>query len=268
MRLVAVRGFLCSEKARPLDLDIPIGAKLAIMGPSRSGKARLAKAIFDAATKDTETVLAAQPNTGPRVTPENIAKRFGTKAAGAAITDLGVWDDRKKLVRSLPESAQDACALLEGLAMPSGLLVVNRALDKLDPWRLEIVLDRLVSNPELAVVVTTNRADIAERLGQLCVISSRGLRFMGSPRELIESVEPATVRVLAKNSEAVAMVAQSLGVRVTHEGPETTLKLDQGLQKAVQLALQGYGNVEAITVRRPTLAEALTSLFSNSSLRS
>lgn len=267
MRLVAVRGFLCSEKARPLDLDIPVGAKLAVMGPAAAGKSRLARAILDAAPKETETVLADQPNTGPRATPENIAKQFGSKAAGAAIGDLGLWDDRKKLVRSLPQSSQDACALLEGLAMPSGLLVVDRALDKLDPWRLETVLGRLLANPELTLVVITNRADIAERLGQLCVVSARGLRFMGSPRELIESIEPATIRVLAKNSEAVAMVARPLGLRITQEGPETTLKLDQGLQAAAQLALQGYGNVEAVTIRRPTLAEALTTLMSSSTLR-
>lgn len=255
MNLSRATGFLTSPNARPLDLSVDMGAKLAIVGPPSSGKSRLLATLK---SNLQQGVTWTQPvHVSGRSTPQGVVRSFGPDRATEALSALGLWDCRKSPISELSGSLQRMCQLLPCLAAEVGVVALDGELDWLDLWTLEAALDVLQRRTGAAIIVVTGRPDVASRMERVAVVSSRGLRAFGTPAELREEAGPMVAEIESENSPLVRAVAPSLGLTVRADEQHLRVTLDRGLDDAVRLCLAGYAAIRAVTIRTPDLAEAI-----------
>lgn len=256
---VEVDSFRANPKARELSLTLSAGSQLAIMGPVATGKSSLLKVMGDS-VPDGVSVYEVVPITNLRATPQALVKPFGAERATQAMSLLGLWDDRRTSIRELSETKRRSCALLPIAAAMEGLLLIDEHLDVLDPWRLQPFLEDLSLRPGIALAAVTHRPDLAEKLGVLCVLGSRGPLFFGSVDELKTQAGPVECHVATSNSETVQSVAKSLGMFVKRDGNGLLIKLDQGAHEVARLCMSGYAHIESVLVVERTVEESLLTL--------
>lgn len=256
---VEVDSFRGHPKARELSLTLSAGSQLAIMGPVGTGKSSLLKAMGDSVA-DGVAVYEVSPVTNLRATPQAIVKAFGAERATQAMSLLGLWEDRRTAIRELSDSKRRSCALLPIAAAMEGLLLIDEHLDALDPWRLQPLMEDLALRLGVALAAVTHRPDLAEKLGVLCVLGSRGPLFFGSVDELKTQAGPVECHVTTSNSEAVRNIAKSLGMFVKRDGNGLLIKLDQGAQEVARLCMSGYAHIESVLVVERTIEESLHAL--------
>lgn len=237
-----------------MSVTLAKGARLAILGPSPSGKSRLLHAMAEAARCD---VVWPHARIGNRVHPEQALKGFSPTAKAEALTAAGLWEYRRTHAEELSPGQRTACRLLPCLAARSGLIAIDGDLDSLDLWTLTPVLEMLMAESDAALAIVTSRPDIAEAMHQILLLSARGVRAQGSPAELRRSAEPFTAVLQSESREAVRQASKALEMQVIEDGEELKVLLNGGLEDAARLALTGYGAIDVVTIRRPTLGTVL-----------
>jgi len=261
LKPIKVEGFLTNPKARPLSLTLEPAARLAILGPSASGKSRLLNELENNATNDSAILRCSVASLKSKSTPLSLARPFGADPAAVALDIVKLWDLRNEPASNLSTTQRQLMALLPGLCASEGFVLIDQGLDGLALWNLEPVLNQLLNGDERAVTVVTSRCEIAERFEKIAVLTPRGLAYFGSPSDLIQQTKPIIVEVEASNSKAVQHMAQALNIRTSTEGQTTTFKIDGGQEKAVRLALQGYSYIKSMSIKKPSLKEALEELW-------
>lgn len=247
---MVVQGFLTSPQARPFDMRLDSGASLAIMGAASTGKSRLLAGLCGDGVQPAKSLNA-------RSTPQAMVKGAIPDRAAEALSALGLWDLRRTPIGDLSSTQRMACSLLPVAVCDQGVAGIDGQLDTLDLWVLDATLDLLLGRVGLTLIAVTSRPDIAARFGQVAVLSTRGLRAWGSPEALRGDAAPYRATVKARNSDAVRHVAKRLGLTVLRDQETITVTLDRGLDEAVALCLEGYADIEAVTIRVPTLAEVV-----------
>lgn len=260
MNLASVEGFLTAPGAVPLEISVSAGARLAVLGPSPSGKTRLLEALSASVGRDIPLWNGEIRGLSPRATPGSVLKRFGADAAARALVATGLWDQRSRPIRELQGGERRVCSVLEPLAAGQGVALLDEVLDRFDPWRLASLLRGFAEVPDLAVVAVTTRPDLAAHFGTLAVLGTKGLRWFGKAEDLRRRSTPATMVAETENSAAVRSVARAIGVRVLADEDQLVLQLEDGLEQAVELCLKGYAHLRAVTIRTPSLTEALVDL--------
>ncbi|MFW5696957.1 MAG: hypothetical protein ACOCX1_00175, partial [Fimbriimonadaceae bacterium] len=181
---------------------------------------------------------------------------------GHLLSGLGLWEVRQEPISQMTPSQALACDLFGVLLKPADLILVDGHLDAFDPWTLESVIETLgeIQSEGQALLVATNRSEIATQLGSLIVLNSQSPVFVGTVQELLNSCAPTELLVETDDESAVRSVAEPFDVRIeqTEEGLRLEAAEDQEL--AARLLCQGYGVVRSVVVRKPTLDEALKSL--------
>lgn len=182
-------------------------------------------------------------------------------AASEALTAAGLWEVRQTLLDKLSPGHRRACELLEPLAGKAQLLVFDGHLDGLDPWALPgtlaLLRKRLAGG--CGLIVSTCRPDIAQECDDIIVLRNLEMRYVGGKEELIRR-EPIEIIVETARAEAVEALVRPfvLSARKTDGG--LWLKAEAGQELAAKLMLEGYGSVQATTVKVPSLIEILLRL--------
>jgi ABC-type multidrug transport system ATPase subunit len=254
-------------------LDVHRGDAFAVMGPSGSGKSILLRAIrgeerpAQGSLRTVGSVESAQRiDVNRKQTPQNLAKSLARKCSservGQAMSALGLWDLRQVAIGKLSPGQGAACALLPCLASSADLLLVDDLLDALDPWTfgptLEFVSERVKAGQ--AFLATTNRPDVAERLGSLIVLKDGCPRFAGTVREFLREFRPTELVVETDDPSTVASMADPFVMSIRRDPAGLRMEAAEGQRTAAQLLTAGYGKVKAIVVRDPSLEEALAGL--------
>jgi ABC-type sulfate/molybdate transport systems ATPase subunit len=265
--VLVLDNFSLLPQGPTLSLALGPGQWLAVLGPAGSGKEKFVRALAGveragqgSVARHGKVFLAGGEALPKRATPKTIAGDFAptkkVSEGGSALAATRLVDVRLKLVSSLEPGQQAACELLPALAGTPDLVLIDRQLDRLDPWALHGVYELLIEKQQ-AVVVATDRPDIAAVADLVLVLHERRPVFAGSVQNLLDQGPEATLEVETDAQKGVRALVDAFTVqaRPTERGIEFTA-ID-GQQAAARLLAEGYGDVRMVVLRQPTVREAL-----------
>jgi ABC-2 type transport system ATP-binding protein len=209
-------------------------------------------------------VVSAQYSTGKsRQTPFGVAKASASKDNQRRIADvlaaLGLWDARNVALHKLTTGMVVACDLLPVLLSDADLVLIDGHLDLLDPWALDGAFEEMfrLAEEKTAFLVATNRPELAERLGNIIVLSEGQVRYAGTVDKLVRSIEPTEIVVETDDLSAVRTMVEPFVTAVRVSGRRLVLQAEDGQEVAARLLTNGYGLVISVVVKEPSLEEAL-----------
>ncbi len=268
----ALRGLAIGPTGPALDLDVPAGSAIALVGPGGSGKSRFLRVLAGleaparGAVSAPGTAYAGLGSLDRRAKPQGLIRHgHGGEGARAAKTLAAahLYDVRDRTIAELSPSQIALCELIVPLLSPEAVLLIDGQLDRLDPWALESVLDILSARKKFggSFVVATNRPDIVEGCDFVIGIKAQEIRFSGSVHDLLRRGPKQTIEVATENTPSIRSLVDPLEVQVEEIPGGLALHAAEGQELAAKLLAQGYGDVRFILTRRPSLEEAIRSLF-------
>lgn len=262
-----------SSQGPTADLSLAPGQLLAVFGPPNSGKSRLLKLAHEGGTLPQGTIISRVPaaHCAPgcvngKTTPAKCAALAGgstsSASAGEALYLLQLEQVHNKPVAELSGGVRAMCDLLPCLASNARLLLFDASFDTLDPWSLEraLVCLRKRLQAGAAAVVVTGSARVAQMASLLLVLDRGTPRFLGTANDLLERSQLSEVTVKTHDQPGVRALVEPLQIKLEELKDGVRFTAPKGQELAAKLLLAGYGDVEAIVVRRPTLLEAIRTL--------
>jgi ABC-type multidrug transport system ATPase subunit len=267
-----MEGLALQPGGPTVTLSLATGGSLAVVGPGASGKSRLLRVLAgeerpaQGEARVMGTPWLSQPREfSRRANPQALASRGGRGRASIATEALlatRLWDVRSRPVSELSDSQVAACELLEPLTSGADLLLIDSALDRLDPWALRGTLDfmRGLRTSGAAVVASTHRPDLVAAMDLVVVLNGEQVRFAGSLPDLLHAATPHTLHVSTENAAGVRALVEPFTVNVEETERGLRLQAPEGQDLAARLLLEGYGDVRLVVVRPPTVEQALLGL--------
>jgi ABC-type multidrug transport system ATPase subunit len=263
-------GFSPAPQGPTLTMTLRSGQSLCLMGPAGGGKTRFIRSALGAErpsqgrTQTPARVMPAGSSTWPRrATPIAIAR----KAAHSRKTDLvaealmlcGLWDRREDPVEALSGSQRAACEVLSCIAAEPCLMSIDGQLDRLDPWTLRSALHGLHKRMThgSALLVATNRPDLASHFDHLVVLAQSQVRFVGTVEELMREHSAAEIVVETKNQPGVRALVDSFEVSIRETADGLVIRTAEAQEIAARLLTEGYGDVRMVVVREPSVQDVL-----------
>lgn len=255
-----------------LTLSVRAGQSLTIVGPSGAGKSRLIRTLAGIEKPEQGTVqlrgravLAGATPLPRRAKVQSLARRSTADSAQRAtevLTATNLWDVRHLSVGELSPGQVAALEIVEPLVSEAEVAFFDGQLDLLDPWTLARTLEQIAEQAKAGrtFVVATNRPDVVSRFEALVVLREETVRFAGLVQDLLRSGPPHVIEVSTENAPGVRALVAPFEVRVQSEPNGLRLEAPEGQELAARLLLEGYGDVKFLTVRPPTIDEALRSL--------
>ena len=252
-----------------LTLSVRSGQAIAILGPAASGKSRLIRVLAGQERPGQGRVhlrgrvsVASDEGLGRRAKVQSLVRSGSVQESTEVLMATGLLDVRATPFGDLTPSRAAACELLATLLSDSELALFDSQLDRLDPWVLATVEERMRAQRAhgRAFVFATNRPDLAARADGVVVLRDGQVRFAGSVEELLRSGPPHTVQVETEDQLGVRALVEPFEVSVRTEGDSLRLEAREGQALAARLLLEGYGDVRFVVVRPPTIEEALRRL--------
>ena len=258
-----------------LTMSVSRGQTLSIVGPSGSGKSRLLrvlsgieKPLQGAVRRYGSVASACDTRLSRRQRVQTLAKKSGPTGANPSkavevLIATRLWDVRQSLIGDLTPGQVAACELIEPLSGGAGLVFIDGQLDRLDPWVLQSTLQLIsqLRSEGIAFVVSTNRADLIASFDALIALKSNQVRFAGTVGDLLRIGPPHRLQVKTENRPGVQALISPFEVSVEETSDGVRIEAAEGQSLAARLLLEGYGDVQFIVVRPPTVSEALLSLF-------
>jgi ABC-type lipoprotein export system ATPase subunit len=264
-----LEGLSLQDQGPALTLCVEPGQSLAVVGPAASGKSRLLRIVagLERAPEGSVCVQGkvayAEPFSLPRRTkPKNLVPTRAQARGTDLLLALGLWDHRSKSASELTPAQVAAAELLTPLLKPSGVLVLDGQLDRLDPWTLAGVRKQLEERRRkgTVVVAATNRPELAAEFDAVVALRDGQVRFAGTLPDLLRNGPPHVVTVTTDDPGAVRELVQPFSVRIETTPEGLRMEAEEGQAMAAKLLLEGYGVVELVLVRPPTVEEALLAL--------
>lgn len=267
--VVAFDGFSLRPQGPTLSLSLLRGQIMGIVGPSGGGKTHFLRTLLGSGKPAQGTVratgaisVAGLDRVSRRTTPDALARRYAGRnsdLAAAALHDLRLWDVREQPIVDLPSGQVAAAELLAVLVADCNLGIVDGQLDRLDPWTFERVTlaMRRRSDAGMAYLVATHRTDIDPLIDLVAVLVNQEVKFAGDVPTLLRRAAPSEVTVVSKNQPGVRALVEpfKISVRATEEG--FVFQAHEGQPMVARLLLEGYGDIEFVTLREPTFATAV-----------
>ena len=257
-----------------LNLELHKGEIYAVIGPAGGGKS----VFLDTLVGDEApacgsallagSLLAAEYSSGKgRQTPFGAAKAAARdvprERISFALSALGLWEVRNEAMSKMPRSMLAACDLLPCLVCDDDIILIDGHLDLLDPWQLESTLEAMfqLADEGSAFMVATNRPDLAERFGKLIVFRDGEPIYAGSVQDLIDSQEPTEIVIETDDLSTVRSMVEPFALGVRASGNKLIVTAEKGQELAARLITHGYGNIETVVIKSPSLEDALLRLF-------
>lgn len=236
---------------RGVDLEIPAGGRLALVGPSGAGKTTLLRVIAGLEPSATGRVEAAgraldglPPHRRPiamvfqepRLLPnldaaENVA--FALRAAGmgrrdrraradALLAEVGLDGLGRRGVRGMSGGEQQRIALARALCPDPGLLLLDEPMASVDPDRregLRRLILRLQAERRVTTLIVTHDRDEAAEMGEAIALMIEGRVVQcDTPRNVfLRPQSPAVARFFGTRNIVSGLVRD--GVMDTEAGP-------------------------------------------------
>ncbi|MGE0026355.1 MAG: ABC transporter ATP-binding protein [Thermoleophilia bacterium] len=271
---------------RAIDLEVPEGGRLAIVGPSGAGKTTLLRAIAGLERSVAGTISAggrrldglpphrrpiAMVFQDPRLLPnldaaENVAlalraagagRRERRRRADAVLDEVGLAGLGRRRVGSLSGGEQQRVALARALCAEPRLLLLDEPMASVDPDRRESLrrlILRLQAERRVTTLLVTHDRDEAAEMGQRIALMFEGrIVQCDEPRALfLMPSTPAVARFLGLRNILAGEVRG--GVLATEAGPVAVPGPDGEARVAIpagSLSLDDDGPLR-MTVREAT----------------
>lgn len=250
------------------------GRALGVFGPAASGKSRFLEIVRGTHRPGRGKVVASEPmalaevpNPLGRTTPASlatkVADRLGANRVAEVLAALRLWDVRRTPLVQLGSGHLDACRLIEPLASPNRLIVIDEALDRLDPWAfhgaIELLAQRLLDGS--ALILASNRPELCARMDTLVVLNGRNIRFAGTLADLERMFPSNEITVETRDQTGVRAIAAPFEFRMAETDEGVVLTTGEGQKLAAKLLLEGYGDVKSVVLKKPSAAHLLQRLF-------
>ncbi len=278
---------------RGVDLEIPAGGRLALVGPSGAGKTTLLRVIAGLEPSASGSVEAAgrvldglAPHRRPiamvfqepRLLPnldaaENVA--FALRAAGAGrrerrsradelLAEVGLDGLGRRGVRGMSGGEQQRIALARALCPDPGLLLLDEPMASVNPDRregLRRLILRLQAERRVTTLIVTHDRDEAAEMGQEIALMIEGRVVQcDTPRNLfLRPVSPAVARFFGTRNILAGEVRA--GVLATEAGPLSA----PGPDGPARIAIRAEGI--SITPGGPLAMSVAEVVFTGSVLR-
>lgn len=271
--VLSLDAFALVESGPTLTLRLEPRQSMFVYGRSGAGKTRFLRSLTGSAKPargtaklSVEASMAGFDGAARKATPESIARRAaghgGASRIAEALSALGLWDVRSAPIAELSEGQAAAAQLATPLASMAGLLVIDGQLDLLDPWTLRSVMDLLSKRvaKEASLCVATNRPEFMRWADLVVVWKDQRPQFAGSPAELARTGEPSKIEVRTLNRPSASGIAAPFSVRIEESAGGLTVRAESGHALAARLLLEGYGDVEGVSIAEPTFEDLLRGL--------
>ncbi|MBL8059117.1 MAG: hypothetical protein JNK63_00205 [Chthonomonas sp.] len=258
--LLTLSGYRVSDQAAPITVRVDLGIWIGVVAPAEIDVSRFLAEIVGRAGRKVSSQWADTSELKGRKIVQQLAKGADPDRITRILTLLRLWDVRKSQISSLSEGHRRAAAFVPALASDANLILFENWVDMTDPWVLDGLIELLEEHPA-AKVMASSRSDILSRVDRLLVLNTRGIRFDGAPSDLLKIIRPATVVVETENPGAIAALVEPLQLQVESFPDMLVIKTTEGQRLAADLVVRGYPWVRAVTVRTPTLDDALRSLI-------
>lgn len=256
-----------------LSLALSPGQSLVVVGPAQSGKTRFLRCLLGQerpgqgrAALSGNVAIPSDSGFNRRLTPQALAKRNAPSGQAQAITDAlsstGLWEQRALPVTDLSPSQLAACELVPVFASRPDVIVLDGHLERLDAWTRELVLDGLRRELQrgAALVTATNDLDLIREFDIALVMVANRVAFAGPLDALLREADESELTVETTNQEGVrALVAPfEISIQSTPEG--LRMQATEGQAIAAKLLMEGYGDVRLVTLRSPSLPDAVRAI--------
>ncbi|MEW5852379.1 MAG: heme ABC exporter ATP-binding protein CcmA [Myxococcota bacterium] len=276
------------------------GEALAVIGPNGAGKTTLFRILLglltpesgelrmedrpvsprDPALRTVMGVVFQDPSLDARLTVRENLTLFASMhlLRGARARErvdellrmLELTDRADELVQKLSGGLKRRVELARALVHRPRVLILDEPTTGVDLvalrtfWRF---IDQLRQRDGLCVLVTTHRSDEAERCERVMVLNLGKVVAEGTPEALISRVGGDVIVLRTTETEPVARaVRDRLGLQATSHDGEVRVPCTHGpeLIPRVLEATGGWGHVGAVTLRRPSIADAFAVLTGSS----
>jgi ABC-type multidrug transport system ATPase subunit len=266
-------GFGLQAQGPTLTHGVRPGELITITGLPASGKTRLLRMIAGhekpgqghLVTNGT-IHLASGTNFGRRTTPLSIVKPGRgalSDSAAQALVATNLWELRNKPIPHLTDTYRNLAELLPTIAGEDQICLLDGQLDVLDPYTLQQVWTMLEQRLRIGttIVVVTSRPDIIAKSNWLFVLKEHQMQFAGSPEDLLQRNTPSEIEVITRRQEGVRALVEPFHVTITETENGLLMQASEGQALAAKLLLEGYGDVQMVLLKQPTLEEAIQSLL-------
>jgi len=299
VRMVGVgKRFNGHDAVSGLDLEIPAGAVVGVIGPSGAGKTTTIRMITGslAATRGTVEILGERPGTLSRRARERIGylpqrfslypdltvlenvdfvaslygllfwRRWRRRRKVLELVDL--WSVRRRRASALSGGMQRRLELAAALVHEPDLLILDEPTAGIDPLLRRVVWDEVhrLRDRGVTSVVTTQYVTEAEQCDLVALISEGRRVAFGTPDELRRNAFGGDVlEVTTKGLFDAAVLEGASGITdVRQTGPrEFRLIVDdagEATADVVQVISGAGAEVESVRESRPTFEEVFTTL--------
>ncbi|HEY3779798.1 MAG TPA: ATP-binding cassette domain-containing protein [Fimbriimonadaceae bacterium] len=271
--IVALESFSLAAQGSTISLRLGPGQSLAVVGPASSGKSRLLRCLCGTERAGQGTVhvvakpkLASKDGFNKRSSPQSILRHAVSGGKNTNVADAllacGLWEVRQKALKGFSSSQIAACEMLACLGPETRLLLVDGQLDRLDPWTLNSVLvglrQRLLAGA--ALVAVTNRPELISQFDFVVVLDNLKTVYAGPVEEMLRFGPKAEVEVRSQMQPGAKAMVAPFKIAVEHRETQTVFQAENGQELAAKLLLEGYGDVDYVVVRQPSIEEALMHL--------
>lgn len=194
-----------------------------------------------------------------------IARHEATTRAKELLAFMELNDRAHDVVRTFSGGMRRRLELARALIHQPTLLLLDEPTTGLDPYGFERTWQRLEGlrrQQQLTLILTTHRADEAERCDRLIILDQGKVLASASPRDMLAHMGASRV-VIDTDSVDEFMLTATTALQITCErlGDQLMIDCDDGHAMVAQLiALFGEERLSAVTIRRPTLADAFLKL--------
>jgi ABC-2 type transport system ATP-binding protein len=181
------------------------------------------------------------------------------------LTLVGLADRGGDRVLELSGGMKRRIELCRALLHEPSLLVMDEPTTGLDETSFRQTwarIEQLRTSRGLTVLLSTHRADEAERCDRVVVIDSGKTIAEGTPRELQRRVSGDVLSLTASDPEALcAEIEQQLGLRARVIQGRVVLEHERGHELIPRLVeALPKGRIDALSMHRPTLADVFVQL--------
>lgn len=272
--------------------DIPTGKIIGLLGPNGSGKTSLIKCLtglirpdrgtvwldgsaiapMDRSLRATMGVVFQEPSLDNHLrATENLelgARLFGVsgKEARARAKELlefvDLSDRAKDLTKTFSGGMRRRLELARALIHNPSILILDEPTNGLDPIAFERVWQRLEAlrqRNDLTILVSTHRADEAERCDKLVVLDRGHVIADESPQRLLDRVSGDIIEMEVRNASALVDEIDAELETPSRVMDETHIEVEiTDAHQSIPRLVEAFpaGTFVSIGVRRPTLADA------------